>query len=74
MDLTIKGGQGGKETIKEILKIDPDACVIVSSGYSNDQVIAEYRQYGFRGAVCKPYQLQEMSAILHDVLVEKPDG
>jgi len=60
--------------VSKILSLDPTAAVIVSSGYSNDQVIAEYRHYGFRGAVCKPYRLEEMSAILHKVLVEKPDG
>ena len=74
LDLTIPGGMGGKEAVSKILSLDPTAAVIVSSGYSNDQVIAEYRQYGFRGAVCKPYQLQEMSDILHDVLDEEPDG
>jgi PAS domain S-box-containing protein len=32
MDLTIPGGMGGKEAVIEILKIDPGAKVIVSSG------------------------------------------
>ena len=71
LDLTIPGGMGGKEAVSKILSLDPTAAAIVSSGYSNDQVISEYRRYGFRGAVCKPYRLQELSAILHEVLVEK---
>ena len=74
LDLTIPGGMGGKDAVSKILSLDPTAAVIVSSGYSNDQVISEYRHYGFRGAVCKPYRLQELSAILHDVLVEKSEG
>ena len=74
LDLTIPGGMGGKDAVSKILSLDPTAAAIVSSGYSNDQVISEYRQYGFRGAVCKPYRLQELSAILHEVLVEKSEG
>lgn len=73
LDLTIPGGMGGKDAVSKILSLDPTAAVIVSSGYSNDPVIAEYRHYGFRGAVCKPYRLQELSAVLHEVLVERPD-
>ena len=74
LDLTIPGGMGGKDAVSKILSLDPTAAVIVSSGYSNDQVISEYRHYGFRGAVCKPYRLQELSAILHEVLDKKSDG
>jgi signal transduction histidine kinase/ActR/RegA family two-component response regulator len=74
LDLTIPGGMGGKDAVSKILSLNPTAAVIVSSGYSNDQVISEYHHYGFRGAVCKPYRLKELSAILHEVLDEKPDG
>jgi len=74
LDLTIPGGMGGKDAVSKILSLDPTAAVIVSSGYSNDPVVAEYRHYGFRGAVCKPYRLQELSAILHEVLDVTRDG
>jgi CheY-like chemotaxis protein len=57
MDLTVPGGMGGKEAARIILEIDPNAVLIVSSGYSNDPVIANFRQYGFRGAVIKPFSL-----------------
>ena len=68
LDLTIPGGMGGKEAVTKILALDGAAKVIVSSGYSNDQVISEYRRFGFQGAVCKPYQLSELGAVMHDVL------
>jgi two-component system cell cycle sensor histidine kinase/response regulator CckA len=68
LDLTVPGGMGGKETIKRLLEIDKNARAIVSSGYSNDPVIANYTHYGFHGAVQKPYSVQEMSQILGSVV------
>ncbi len=68
LDLTIPGGMGGKEAIKELLKIDPEVKVIVSSGYSSELAIAEYKQYGFSGVVAKPYILDQLRQALHDVL------
>lgn len=60
MDLTIPGGMGGKETARLLLAENPDARLIVASGYSNDPVLAEHRNYGFRAAVAKPFNLQEL--------------
>jgi PAS domain S-box-containing protein len=68
MDLTIPGGMGGKEAIQELLKIDPEVKAVVSSGYSNDPVMANYRAYGFKGVVAKPYAIEELSETLHEVL------
>jgi CheY-like chemotaxis protein len=68
MDLTIPGGMGGKDAVQEILKIDPEAKVIVSSGYSNDPVMADYRKYGFKAAIAKPFLLAELKEVLTDVL------
>jgi PAS domain S-box-containing protein len=61
MDLTIPGGMGGQEAVTQILKIDPDAKVLVSSGYSNDPVMSSYEKYGFIGIINKPFQLSDMS-------------
>lgn len=68
MDLTIPGGMGGKETVKKLLCIDPRAKAIVSSGYSQDPIVANYQDYGFCGAIGKPYQWQELEVLLHQVL------
>jgi PAS domain S-box-containing protein len=64
MDLTIPGGMGGKEAAQQILAIDPDARLIVSSGYSSDPVMAEYKNHGFSGAVEKPYNIDEIAWVL----------
>jgi signal transduction histidine kinase/CheY-like chemotaxis protein len=68
MDITIPGGMGGKEAIKEIREVDADAKVIVSSGYAKDPIMSNYKEYGFVGVVPKPYNLEELSQELHRVL------
>jgi PAS domain S-box-containing protein len=68
LDLTVPGNIGGKETIRELKKIDPDVNAIVMSGYSNDQIIGEYEKYGFKGAIIKPFKIEEISEELDKVL------
>jgi len=70
LDLTIPGGMGGKEAIKKILQIDPKAKVIVSSGYSNDPVMANYKEYGFSGVIAKPFQLKNLQKAINSVFVD----
>lgn len=70
MDLTIPGGMGGEETIKEILKLDPEAKAIVASGYSSDPVISDFATYGFRGYLVKPFSMLELDkAIANTVAI-----
>jgi len=71
LDLTIPGGMGGKEAIEKLLGVDPEVKVIVSSGYSNDPIMADFRRYGFKGVVAKPYKLEELSKELHRIIVSK---
>ena len=68
MDLTIPGGMGGREAVREILAIDPDARVLVASGYFNDPVMANYREHGFMAAVSKPFKLDELQRAIASVL------
>jgi len=69
MDLTIPGGMGGKEAMHALLQIDPSAMVVVSSGYCNDPIMANFKQYGFCAAIEKPYQMQEMSRLINELFV-----
>ena len=68
MDLTIKGGMGGEEAIKLFLEVDSDARVIVSSGYSVDPIMADYKKYGFSGVIAKPYTIAKLSEVIDNVL------
>ncbi len=74
MDLTIPGGMGGKEAIKKLLEEDPEAKVIVSSGYSDDPVMSDFQQYGFSGVVTKPYRIHDLGEMLRQMTAqpEKP--
>ncbi len=72
MDLTIPGGIGGKEAAEEILVFGSgDACLIVSSGYSNDPIMSDYRTYGFTGAIAKPYRIDELAEVLRSALSDR---
>jgi PAS domain S-box-containing protein len=68
MDMTIRGGMGGKNAIQELLKEDPEIKAIVASGYSKDPIMAHYREYGFRGVIKKPFSIAELSSIIHEVI------
>jgi two-component system cell cycle sensor histidine kinase/response regulator CckA len=68
MDLTIPGGIGGKDAINKLIEIDPGVKAIVSSGYSNDPIMADFKKYGFRGVVAKPYTLEELSQVLYSLM------
>ena len=68
MDLTVPGGMGGREAIKKLLEVDPAAKVIVSSGYSTDPIISEYREHGFSAIINKPYSVSQMEETLRGIL------
>lgn len=71
MDLTIPGQMGGKEAVRQLLSEDPRAKVIVASGYSNDPVMTAYQDYGFRGRLAKPFQLQDLQQEIARVLQQQ---
>ncbi len=68
-DLTVPGGIGGMEALKQILSSDPLVKAIVSSGYSDDPIMANYKEYGFKGVITKPYRISELSEVLSEMIM-----
>jgi PAS domain S-box-containing protein len=68
LDLTIRGGLGGLETIERLLEIDPDVRAIVSSGYSDNAVVADFQKYGFKASLNKPYKFEDLRDTLNALL------
>ncbi len=68
LDLTVPGGMGGREAATQILAIDPSARLMVSSGYSEDSVMSEYRKHGFSAVLPKPYSARELCAAVQGLL------
>lgn len=69
LDLTVRGGMGAKGAISKLLELDPSVKAIVSSGYSDDRVLSGFREYGFVGALRKPYQMSELSEVIQTAMV-----
>jgi len=67
MDLTVIGGMGGKEAAGHILAIDPDAQLVVSSGYYDDPVLSDYRQHGFCAILPKPYKSSDLEKLMSSI-------
>ena len=68
LDLTIRGGMGGEEAIGKLREIDPDVTAIVSTGYSDNPVVSDYRSYGFTTFLNKPYTIHSLKESLDSLL------
>jgi DNA-binding NarL/FixJ family response regulator len=62
---------GGKEAMERLLKIAPQAKAIVSSGYADDPIMADFQKYGFSGVIAKPYKISELGKILNRIIMKK---
>jgi CheY-like chemotaxis protein len=68
VDLTNNKGMGGKQAMDELLAVDSSVRAIVSSGYSNDPVMADHAKYGFVGVLPKPYKLEELALSIEQAM------
>jgi CheY-like chemotaxis protein len=64
LDLTIRGGMGGNEALQKIRENDQEVRAIVSSGYSNDPIVTNFRDHGFAGALVKPFTLADLGSTI----------
>ncbi|MFI5304870.1 MAG: PAS domain S-box protein [Nitrospiria bacterium] len=68
LDLTVPGGMGGQETIRQLIEINPQVKGLVSSGYSDNIILSDYHKFGFAGVVTKPSNVEEISQAINNVL------
>jgi CheY-like chemotaxis protein len=68
LDLTVPGSMGGKDVIKILHEIDPKVKAVVSSGYSDDPVMSDFGEFGFKGMMPKPFDANVLGKVLNDVI------
>jgi PAS domain S-box-containing protein len=68
LDLTVKSGMGGKDTLQELRRIDPEVLAVVSSGYNEDPVMTDPLRFGFAAVLPKPYALKDLTDLLAKTL------
>ena len=74
MDLTVPGGVGGNEALTRILQFDPKVRAVVCSGYSDNPVMANYREAGFVAALHKPFRVNDLETVIQNILSESENG
>jgi CheY-like chemotaxis protein len=71
LDLTVRAGMGGLETLQNLRQIDAELCAIATSGYAPDPVLAEPHRYGFVASLPKPFRKDDLGAIVQRVLWQR---
>jgi CheY-like chemotaxis protein len=68
LDLTVLGGMGGRETIEGLRKIDPNVKAVAISGFAEDSIMRDYKQFGFEGIILKPFNLKQLQDTLTEII------
>jgi len=68
LDLSNPHGMGAEQTIQQIRKMDNRVKAVVTSGYSEDSVMKNYRKYGFIASLSKPFDVEQLKKLLKDNL------
>jgi nitrogen-specific signal transduction histidine kinase/CheY-like chemotaxis protein len=72
LDLTIPGGTGGDEAILKLLEIDPNVKGILSSGYADNNVMNDFKEFGFKGVISKPFKFDELASVIANTVHRSP--
>ncbi len=76
LDLTVRGGMGGREVVKLLLERDPAVRAVLMTGYNHEETFRDHARHGFVGALAKPFSVDRLRAKLNEVLgthAEKPE-
>jgi two-component system cell cycle sensor histidine kinase/response regulator CckA len=71
LDLSIPNGMGGIRAMEKLRVLDPEVFAIVSSGYSDDPVMANPASYGFAAVLPKPYEPADMLRLVRNILATR---
>ncbi len=74
LDLTVQGGMGGRETLQHLQELDPAVRAVAVTGYTDDPLLTSFADHGFAGAITKPYTVDDLSQLLHEVVRPAPTG
>ncbi|HSC89001.1 MAG TPA: response regulator [Polyangiaceae bacterium] len=72
LDLTVRGGKGGAETLRELQAIDPNVRAIACSGYANDPIMCDHAAFGFADALEKPFRFAMLARVVRRLMARKP--
>jgi PAS domain S-box-containing protein len=70
LDLTVRSGKGGRETVGPLRELLPRLPIIASSGYSDDPVMAAPTEFGFSACLHKPFRLNELADLLARLIAQ----
>jgi two-component system cell cycle sensor histidine kinase/response regulator CckA len=68
LDLTVRGGMGGRDALHALRKLDPAVRAVAMSGYSADEVLQDYARHGFKAALAKPFDYETLHQMMARVL------
>jgi two-component system, cell cycle sensor histidine kinase and response regulator CckA len=68
LDATIPNGVSGEEALKLLLEADPNARVILCSGYADNDLINKAEQLGFKAFLAKPFSISDFVSVFNKVL------
>jgi len=71
LDLTMPR-MDGQETFRRLRELRPDVRVVLSSGYSEHDVVKRFAGHGLAGFVAKPYTLPKLRAALREATQHDP--